>query len=200
MEVLKPLSMTCRTMRLRLLPWIWDLVQPSRRFGIYLVLWNFTSTVRAVQADKSLATFVRYFRAILLPDSGLTCVLSRFMTVHYLADQVVHPFAQCLSSLPNLHTLKLGSFGGGPDTALLKAALGRIRFPRIKTLIIPEPAHPLLEHCPNVEDVVWVIADRPINSDEFLQSLTSNCDSKVERLAVPLVLPCNPSRERSSTP
>ena len=120
-----------------------------------------------------------------VPGPGLTCVLSKFMTVHYLEDQVVHPFAQCLSSLPNLHTLKLGSFGGSPDATLLKVALGRIRLPQIKTLTIPEPAHPLLEHCPNVEDVVWVIADRPIISYEFLESLTSNCNSKVGRLMIP---------------
>ena len=117
------------------------------------------------------------------------------MTVHNLGDQVVHPFARCLSSLPNLHTIKLGSFGDGPDTTLLETALGRIRLPRIKTLIIPEPAHPLLKHCPNVEDVVWVLADKPINSYGFLLSLRSNCGSKVERLTIPLILPCTPSRE-----
>jgi len=67
---LQPLSMACRTMRLRLLPWIWDLIQPSRRFGIYLVLWNFNATTRAVHVNRSLATFVRYFRTLLRTWSG----------------------------------------------------------------------------------------------------------------------------------
>ena len=69
-EFLQSLSMTCRTMRSRLLPWIWDLIQPSRRFGAYLVLWNFAATTRAVHVDKSLATFVRYFGTLLNPCSG----------------------------------------------------------------------------------------------------------------------------------
>ena len=113
----------------------------------------------------------------------------------FLHDQGICPLVRCLSFLPNLHTLEIGSSDDGPDTALLKRALGRIILPQMKTLIIPESAHPLLRHCPNIEDVVWVIADKPITSDEFLQSLTSNGDSKVERLAIPLVLPGSPSRK-----
>ena len=115
--------------------------------------------------------------------------------MHFLGNQVIRPFIECLEFLPNLHTLEIGSSENGPDAVLFRDALGLVRLPQIKTLIIPESAHSLLEHCRNVEDVVWVIADEPVTSNEFLRSLTSNRFSKVERLAVPLTLPGNPSRE-----
>ena len=121
------------------------------------------------------------------------------MAVDFLEDQGICPLVRCLSFLRNLHSLEIGSSDYGPDTTLLEKALERIILPQMKTLIIPEPAHPLLKHCPNVEDVIWVITDKPITSDDFLESLTSNSNSKVERLTVPLILPGNPSRKQSST-
>jgi len=117
------------------------------------------------------------------------------MTVHFLGNQAIRTFVNCLRVLPNLHTLEIGSAEGDPDPILLKKALGWIRLPQIKTLIIPESAHPLLKHCHNVEDVVWVIADKPVTNDDFLRSLTSNRGSKVKRLAIPIAFPGNPSRE-----
>ena len=59
-KVLLPLSMTCKAMWLRLRPWIWDLIEPSRRFHVmnYRVMY-------ALRADVSLATSVRYLSALL---------------------------------------------------------------------------------------------------------------------------------------
>jgi len=130
-----------------------------------------------------------------IPVSGLIRVFLRFMTLHFLGDQAIRPFVDCLELLLNLHTLEIGSSENNPDTILLRDALGRVRLPQIKTLIIPESAHPLLKHCCNVEDVVWVITNKPVTSTEFLRSLTSNRFSKVKRLVIPLILPGNPSRE-----
>ena len=117
------------------------------------------------------------------------------MTVHLLGNQAVPQFVGCLKVLPNLHTLEIGSAEGDPDPVLLKKALGWIKLPQIKALIIPESAHPILKHCRNVEDVVYVIADKPVTSDEFLRSLTSSRGSKVKRLAIPIAFPGNPSSE-----
>ena len=117
------------------------------------------------------------------------------MTVHFLDDGDIRPFVRCLLFLPNLHTLAIGSVDYDPNTASIRKALGRIRLPQIKILIIPESAHPLLKHCRNVEDVVWVIADRRGASDGLLRSLMSNRSSKIKRLTIPLVLPGNPSRK-----
>jgi len=199
MELLQPLSRTCMAMRLRLLPWIWDHIQPSRcsydSDGIRRISWKFTALERVVYANASLAARVKYLLAFPHPCFGADRGFHRFMTVHFLGNQVLRPFVECLELLPNLHTLEIGSSSNGPDTILLNDALGRVRLPQIQTLIIPESAHPLLKHCRNVEDVVWVISDKPITSNEFLRSLTSNRFSKVKRLAVPLTLPGNPSRE-----
>ena len=107
-------------------------------------------------------------------------------------------FVECLKSLPNLHTLEIGLVRELPHTILLKEALKGVKLPQIKTLILPPAAHPLLKHCPDVEGVDWVIGDTNMDSDEFLESLASIQDSKIKRLAIPLALWGNPSRERSS--
>ena len=205
MQVLRRLSMTCRAMRLRLLPWIWDFILLSRRCHARdsktsSISWESTTTALASYVDASLTARVRYFRASLIHESRLIPVLSRFMTLHFLDDGAIRPFVRCLSFLPNLHTLAIGSVDYGPSPVLLKKALGRIRLPQIKTLIIPESAHPLLEHCRNVEDVVWVISDRRRAYNDFLQSFVSNSGSKVKRLTIPLTLPqSRPPRKRSKT-
>ena len=79
--------------------------------------------------------------------------------------------------------------------ASLSNALKRVKFPQVKALILPPAAHPLLRHCHNVEDVVCVVRERITSSDEFLRSLASIPDPKVKRLAIPLILCDNPSRE-----
>ena len=120
------------------------------------------------------------------------------MTVHLpvsRVESISHSFVKCLKSLPNLHTLEIGMFCGDTVTTKLKKALGRVKLRQIKTLIIPPAAHPLLQHCRDVEDVICVIMGETQSSDGLLRSLTSNRDSKVKRLAIPLALWPNPSRE-----
>ena len=94
--------------------------------------------------------------------------------------------------LPNLHTLEI--CGDRVVTASLKNALKHVKLPQIKTLILPPNAHPILRHCRNVEDVVYAVRDRTWPSDEFLESLASNRNSKIKRLAIPLILWPNTSR------
>ena len=105
------------------------------------------------------------------------------------------PFVNCLQSLPNLHTLEIGRAKNLATTELKHALMGA-KLPQIKTLILPHAAYPLLQHCRNVEDVVCTIRDisKP-SCDGFLESLMSNRDSKLKRLAIPLVLLPNPSRK-----
>jgi len=71
-QFLRPLSMTCKAMRLRFLPWIWDLIEPSRVRGDYPVLSanvlaNFTIIADAARVDTSLATSVKYLCVLLCP-------------------------------------------------------------------------------------------------------------------------------------
>ena len=100
-------------------------------------------------------------------------------------------FVKCLKSLPNLHTLEVW---GVVATALEKALEG-VNLPQIKTLILSTDYHPILRHCHNVEDVVYVAGHGAWCSDEFLESLASNQNPKIKRLAIPLILWPNPSRE-----
>jgi hypothetical protein len=122
------------------------------------------------------------------------------MTVHleWMAPAICS-FVRCLGALPNLQTLDISSWEGDYITTALEDALGCVELPQIMTLILPPPTYPLLKHCRNVEDVICVIRDKAVSSDEFLGSLASNQDSKVKRLAIPLFSLDNPSREQPST-
>ena len=104
------------------------------------------------------------------------------------------PFVKCLQSLPNLHTLEIGRVENFATTLLEKSLKG-IKLLQIKTLILPLAAHPLVQHCRDVEDVVCVVEHPKLSPDGFLGSLASSRDSKIKRLAIPLVLWPNPSRK-----
>lgn len=156
---------------------------------------NLVTLVNSVHADTSLAMSVKYLCALLCPWVGLIFVLQRFMTVPNLRYDTVPAFVECLLSFPNLHTLEIRSGGSTcPSGWQFMAGIKRTKLPQIKTLILP-PAHPLLKHCPNAEDIDWVVRDRTMTSDEFLGSLASIGDSKIKRLAIPLILPGSPSRK-----
>jgi len=114
-------------------------------------------------------------------------------------NPILHKFVKCLESLPNLHSLEIGRAASN-ITAPLEKALKHVNLPLIKVLILPPAAHPFLRHCHNVEDVVYVVSNRAILSDEFLGSLASNQDSKVKRLTIPLVSCGKPSRKWCNAP
>ena len=119
--------------------------------------------------------------------------------MRFLWPHAVPALSKCLQTLPNLHTLEIASPNYYPCTSQLKKALKGVRLPQIKTLIIPPSAHTLLKRCPNVENVDWVIGDQAVTSSEFLRSLASVPDSKIKRLAIPLILPDNPSSRWTSS-
>ena len=117
------------------------------------------------------------------------------MSVRLAQNMPTFPlFVRCLESLPSLRTLEIG-WADDIITTPLKDALKRVKLPQIKTLILPPAAYPLLRHCRDVEDIVYVVRDRATPSNEFLESLVSNRNSKVKRLAIPLAPWPNPSRE-----
>ena len=132
---------------------------------------------------------------IFVSVSGLIRVPRRFMKVHLPSHSpILFLFVECIKSLPNLHTLEIGSWAEHTTTRL-RVALKSVELPQVKALIIPPTAHLLLQHCHDVEDVVCVVKEEITTSDDFLGSLISNQDSKVKRLAIPLGLWPNPSRK-----
>ena len=118
------------------------------------------------------------------------------MTIYLAQTRFTFPsFVKCLESLPNLHTLLIACVEDSITTPLKKALRG-VKLPQIKTLFLPPAAHPLLKHCPNVEEVFCTFYRyENVPSDGFLRSLASNRKSKVKRLAIPLVLWPSASRK-----
>ena len=80
---LQPLSMTCRAMRLRLIPWIWEYLQvpPPRDWSSRgeIVVRELNAIANFLCADTFPAFSVKYFRAVLCPWA---CADSRPLEVH----------------------------------------------------------------------------------------------------------------------
>ena len=181
--------MTCRAMRLRLLPWVWERLElpPPRNVRGETYERKLGPIAKTFHANVFLAASVKYFWCFFFaPGSELIRTLSRFMTVNLPLDgSALRSFVKCLKSLPNLHTLEIKCSESSCHTTPLKKALKGVQFPQIKTLILPLTAHPLLRHCCDVEDVVHAVEHGDISPDEFFGSLASMRDSKVERLTIP---------------
>ena len=123
------------------------------------------------------------------------------MRVHLLGNRFPFPlFVKCLESLPNLHTLEMGWVNHSRTTTLFQSALKGVTISQIKTLILPPAGYPLLQRCPDVEDVACIVGYKEGPTDKFLKSLASNRHSKVKRLAIPLVLRADSSRKQLNTP
>jgi hypothetical protein len=76
-EFLLPLSMTCRMMRLRLLPWIWECIEVfsddwAGREGL---MRRSRAIVSALRADPGLGESVKYFYFPSCRGSGLICTI-----------------------------------------------------------------------------------------------------------------------------
>ena len=120
------------------------------------------------------------------------------MTVHLVHDNFTFSkFIKCLESLPNPHTLEIGQVDYHP-TGSLKNALGRVELPYIRVLILLPYTFPPTQSCRNAEDVVDVFIGGAVFFEEFCEFLAFNQDSKVKRLAIPMISRNNLSSKRSS--
>ena len=82
-EFLRPLSATCKAMRLRLLPWVWERVevhQKPRGTSEKQVMRGLNVIAECLAADTFLATSVKYISALLFPESGADSLL--LMKIH----------------------------------------------------------------------------------------------------------------------
>ena len=104
------------------------------------------------------------------------------------------PFVKFIQSLPNLHTLEIGAVSTFAPTPPRNALKG-VKLPQIKTLILPPSSYPILQCCCDVEDIICVGGELSMSLDGFIESLASNPDSKVKRLAIPLIIGADPSRK-----
>ena len=84
-------------------------------------------------------------------------ISSRIVNVHIVKDsegEVLSIFAQCLQSLPNVHTLQIAGVFGQAATAI-KTAFKNHRFLQIRTIVLPTPAHHVFSSCPQVKDITY---------------------------------------------
>ena len=105
-------------------------------------------------------------------DSVMSVTITR-----YRMDAILPAFADCLQSLPNLHTLELCHVHRGMTTKVKEAFEG-IAIPSIRTVVLPAIAHHILRSCPNVEDVTCNSGD----GSQIFGTIASKCP-KVERLS-----------------
>ena len=75
-DLLRPLSMTCRTMWLRLLPWVWECLQlsPPRTWGEGVFAKRLDAIVNIFQANAILAATVKYFYVLCLWFGADSCI------------------------------------------------------------------------------------------------------------------------------
>ena len=100
-------------------------------------------------------------------------------------DRLEGVFVECLTALPNLHTLEIGSAPGGqvhhPLTAALSKRRGKLQLEQVRTLVLPPEAHLLLQYCPNVEDLTY---NDTTPDEAFVQSLEAGGLNRITKLSV----------------
>ena len=88
-------------------------------------------------------------------------------------ERVMKLFVECLTVLPNLHTLEIVSMRKDENVqcfaAALETAKPRLQLRQVRTLVLPPVAHWLLRYCPNVEDLTCCCATTP--DEAFVGSL-----------------------------
>ena len=84
--------------------------------------------------------------------------------------KVAKLFVECLTTLPNLHTLEIVSMSEGRIVQSLATALEKRKrkLRQVRTLVLPPAAHWLLRYCPNVDDLTCCAA-KP--DERFVESL-----------------------------
>lgn len=95
----------------------------------------------------------------------------------YRMDTILPAFADCVQSLPNLHTLELCHVHQSMTMKLKRAFEGKT-MPTIRTVVLPTVAHHILRSCPNVEDVTCNAED----GSQILGTIATRCP-KVERIS-----------------
>ena len=117
------------------------------------------------------------------PPPGLT--VQRILVVDFVGGtyKVAKLFVECITTLPNLHTLEIVSMSGGRIVQSLATALEKRKqeIQQVRTLVLPPAAHWLLRYCPNVEDLTCCDA-KP--DERFVESLVVGGLNRITRFSV----------------
>ena len=99
-------------------------------------------------------------------------------------DRVRILFVECLTALPNLHTLEITSMWDHNVQVFVTALEDRkvrLQLQRVQALVLPAEAHRLLQYCPNIEDLTCC-ATAP--NEAFAESLMAGGLSRITKLSV----------------
>jgi hypothetical protein len=108
----------------------------------------------------------------------MSCRLVNVHIVKGSEGEVLSIFAQCLQSLPNVHTLQIAGVLGQAATAI-KTAFKNHRFLPIRTIILPTLAHHVLSSCPQVKDITCI----GYQEDYVFNTISKRC-KQVEALDI----------------
>jgi len=98
------------------------------------------------------------------------------------SDRVRILFVECLTALPNLHTLEITSMWGRNVHVFTTALESRkLRLQQVRTLILPVEAHQLLRYCPNIEDLTCCAS---VPDEAFVESLSVGGSDHITKLSV----------------
>ena len=92
-------------------------------------------------------------------------------------------FIECLTALPNLHTLETTAMPWNhPVDHILDALEERKpRFQQVRTLVLPNEAHWLMQCCPNIEDLTCY-GSTPYEA--FVKSLVVGQLNRITKLSI----------------
>ncbi|KAJ7434656.1 hypothetical protein FB451DRAFT_1310994 [Mycena latifolia] len=160
-KTLRALSQTCRTLRSIFIPLLWEHVEAGTSWPpiTSVIIKRCNGLIKS--ENQHLAIHVRVF-SVSVPMHRST--------------KIAPVLAQCLQSLPNLHTLHV-PYVEGKLGKTFTAAFKNIQLPTVKTIILPCYAHAILEATPNVRDVS---CNREL-SETLFDTLVKRC-RKVERI------------------
>jgi len=184
LDVLRAITQTCRTFRRKFLSWLWERVEACvvpTACAWYIYVGNaLESKCHILLKNPLLASHVRSVNIHFVSHPISPVILDSVMSVtvtRYRMDEILPAFANCLQSLPNLHTLELRHVNQ-EMTMKIKKAFEGVTIPSIRTVVLPTVAHNILRSCPNVEDVICIVGD----SSQILGTIASKCP-KVERIS-----------------
>ncbi|KAF7308299.1 hypothetical protein HMN09_00677900 [Mycena chlorophos] len=161
---LRALAGTCAPLRNVYLPLLWEswnvCVDPGNGRAFYKILGDHLR-------DASIA----------LARQPETLELIRTINVvltRYSSNEVLPPFAQAMTKMPNLHTLQV-IHAHSQMTTHLKKGFENISLPTIQCVVVPDHGHEILRCCPEVKHVICTSAD-----GSKLVSAIGKCCPKVE--------------------
>ena len=100
-------------------------------------------------------------------------------------SRVAELFVECLTALPNLHTLEISSMWedqiAQSFTTALRERKPKLQLQQVQTLILPPKAHQLLRYCPNVEDLTCCTMKPDIG---FVESLAVGGPVRIAKFSV----------------